>query len=180
MPKFYALSHIGGETPRAEMFPKVSLRELELRSLASVSLRKAGTVIEGTWPEPEQVLCRSDWTVLWTAPGQFLVESSVKEHPDLAADLRSKYDQVSVTEQTGAWAKLELSGASAIEVLRKLVMLDLDRFEDGEVRRTLVEHIGVYLYKTSSARWNIYTPSSTARSMWKALTTACETLESSR
>ena len=168
----YALSQIGGKTPAAQSWPGVSLREREMHSLASAALRR-GRAPDGQWPETERVIRQGDRTILWTAMGQVLVERP--GNCDLAADLKARHPDLSITEQTGAFSVFDLTGADAIEVLRKLVMLDLDRFATGRISRTLVEHIGIYLYRPSAEAWRIYAPSSTARSTWHALVTACET-----
>lgn len=95
---------------------------------------------------------------------------------NLAASLRESCgEQAAITDQSGGWTEVRLSGAGAYETLARLCPLDLhpDAFPVGSAARTVMEHLGVQLALVDEQpTFSLMTPSSSARSFWTALTHA--------
>lgn len=72
---------------------------------------------------------------------------------DLAAGLRTRLEGLaSVSDQSGAYARLTLAGAGARAVLQKGVFIDLhaDAFKSGSALTTHIAHIGALLWHPNS------------------------------
>ena len=74
---------------------------------------------------------RAEDHVIWTAVDQWFVLGA---RPDVA-------DCAAVTDQSDAWAMLDLTGDGWRDVLARLAPLDADIFEVGQVARTEVAHM---------------------------------------
>lgn len=85
--------------------------------------------------------------VLWFGFGLWLVEGGPE---DLAAAIS---DAAAVTDQSDGWAGLRLEGAATIDVLARLVPLDLDAgaFPHGRIARTLLRHVPCALLRDGEA-----------------------------
>lgn len=173
MLKLSAKSPLGSLAPYVFETQGFRVEECLNVALVSVTRRKDTGDVGLAMPAVARVGREGDLTVFWTAPDQCFVEADEAQYPDLAGELASRLTGASITEQTGAWVKLGLAGGDVIAVLQKLVMLDVDRFEDGQVSRTLVEHLGIYVLK-QQGRFFLYAPSSTARHLTHALETAAQ------
>ncbi|NBB99072.1 MAG: sarcosine oxidase subunit gamma, partial [Alphaproteobacteria bacterium] len=81
----------------------------------------------------------------------------------------------SVTEQTDAWVRFDLSGDALAEILARLTNLDLATLPARFVRRTVMEHVGGYLVRRG-AGYSVYGPRSSAGSLHHALAQAARAL----
>jgi heterotetrameric sarcosine oxidase gamma subunit len=75
--------------------------------------------------------------ILWNGPRQWLVLGDLALPAGLAA----------ITEQTDGLSLLTLSGPHAVEILKKLLPIDIARFAADEVAITSAAHIGVRVWK---------------------------------
>ncbi len=76
-------------------------------------------------------------TILWNGPRQWLVLG------ELALPAR----HAAITEQTDGLALFFVSGPHAVEILKKLLPIDIARFAEDEVAITLAAHIGVRVWR---------------------------------
>jgi sarcosine oxidase subunit gamma len=82
-------------------------------------------------------------------------------------------DGAALTDQTDAWAVLALSGAGAVEVLARLVPLDLRlaAFPVGRVARTGLNHMNAVILRTGDYALELMVFRSMARTAWHELET---------
>ena len=82
-------------------------------------------------------------------------------------------DTAYVTDQTGNWCIVELSGARAQDCLERLCPVDLhpSAFPEGAFARTVMEHMGAVVLRIGPERFLLLSASSSARSFWHALET---------
>ncbi len=120
---------------------------------AGLGLSDPGRLIEG--PEGARVAWAGRETV-------FLIGMQA---PDLPG--------ASVVDLTDGWVGLSLAGPGAVEVLARLVPIDLRHaaFPDGRAARTLLGHIQVLILKRAG-RFEILLTRSYARTAWHEIVTA--------
>jgi sarcosine oxidase subunit gamma len=99
----------------------------------------------------------------------WLVEAPHETHEDIVAHLKPHLgDAASLTEQTDAWVRLDLTGPLQ-PLLERLCNLDLARFPPGSATRTVIEHLGVYAIRRSEDRMTLLGPRSSAASLHHAI-----------
>jgi sarcosine oxidase subunit gamma len=78
------------------------------------------------------------------------------------------------TDQTGGWVMLRLTGPDALAALERICPLDLhpDRFPEGRVARTVMEHLGAVLLREGPDAFLLMSASSSARSFLHAVETS--------
>ncbi|SPH18778.1 hypothetical protein DEA8626_02322 [Defluviimonas aquaemixtae] len=93
------------------------------------------------WPKPGQAVTGQAGACLWTGRGQAFLVGPVPEGLDGIAAL---------TDQSDAWARMELTGPHVAEVLARLVPLDLRAavFPVGTVARSGLNHMMMILHRT--------------------------------
>jgi sarcosine oxidase subunit gamma len=94
------------------------------------------------WPEPGRAILGEGAAVVWTGMDQAMLMG-----PAPAAALA---DQAALTDQSDAWALVELTGAPGPEVLARLVPVDLRprAFPVGSAARTLLGHMHAAILRT--------------------------------
>ena len=106
----------------------------------------------------------------------FLVESSNKKMPKATIDFlkQSFYS----TDQSGGWCCLQIGGNNVLKMLERICPLDLseERFKTLNVKRTLMEHLGVIIFKKSPKDFFLYSASSSSKSFLHAVETSCKNL----
>lgn len=91
------------------------------------------------------------------------------------SDLRAAVGDLSVfayvTEQTGSWCVIELSGVGVQAVLERLCPIDTapDAFPVGAFARTVMEHMGAIILRKDPKTFILMSASSSAQSFWHAL-----------
>ncbi|MGE4481255.1 sarcosine oxidase subunit gamma [Acidocella sp.] len=88
-------------------------------------------------PATPKRLSLGDADILWNGPGQWLVLGELDMPETLAA----------VTEQTDGLCLLTLSGPHAVEVLKRLLPIDIACFAEDDVAITTAAHIGVRVWR---------------------------------
>lgn len=84
-----------------------------------------------------------------------------------------------MTDQTDGWAGFCLSGPGAVDVLARLVALDLREtaFPVGRTARTGLNHMSMVLIRTAAEVFELYVFRSMARSAWHELSEVLERME---
>jgi sarcosine oxidase subunit gamma len=174
------LSALGREFLSVETIGPVNLSEDMGTALASVASRRgreaevaelaasAGIPLPG----PGQSAAHGTWGAFWINPEVWLVEAPYATHEDIAAHLKPIFGEAaSITEQTDAWARFEVTGPLQ-PLFERLCNLDLGRFPPGSATRTVIEHLGVYAIRRAPDRMTLLGPRSSADSLHHALVTA--------
>ncbi len=170
-------------TPRVERFDGLCIVETAGLALASLAGRRGRTdeLDRACWslfgvamPAPGRVASGPLYSVIWTGPEQWFVEAPLATHEDIARILKDKIrDAGSVTEQTDGWARFELTGPRACDVLERLCALNVRRMQTGDASRTLIDHLGcLVICRSQSQQFSVLGLRSAARSLHHALVTA--------
>ena len=124
-------------------------------------------------PQPARAVPGHPFSALWVAPEMWFIEAPFHSHPDIAADLKTALgDAASVTEQTDAWVRFDLTAPSLTRLLERLSNVDLDAVPVGYASRTVIDHLGCYLVKRAVGDVTLYGPRSSAKSLLHALEVA--------
>jgi heterotetrameric sarcosine oxidase gamma subunit len=94
------------------------------------------------WPAPNRAVVKGDAACLWTGRGQaFLIGADPSGLDGIAA----------LTDQSGAWAVMRMSGPGHEAALARLVTVDLRlaAFPVGHVARTGLNHMMAVLHRTA-------------------------------
>jgi sarcosine oxidase subunit gamma len=128
-------------------------------------------------PDPEVVYTHSanSQSIFWMTRNQWMIERPELQDPNWVDTLAS--EQVGyVTEQTGAWVRLDLEGPGLELVLRRLANVDTARWVDSVAIRTSIHHLGVFVICRGSVV-SIYGPRSSADSLARAVKFAMHTVK---
>lgn len=108
--------------------------------------RALAAEIGAAFPPPNRTTGKEAARVIWTGPGQALVLGP-RVAPEGAA----------VTDQSDAWAVLQLDGDLAEAALARLVPVDVRRasFERGHTARTMLHHMTCSLTRVGDAAFEI-------------------------
>lgn len=110
------------------------------------------------------------FSAFWATPEMWFVEADFATHEDIVAALKAAFGETaSITEQTDAWARFDVSGAGLGALFERLTNLDLAALPDGYASRTVMEHLGVYLIRHSATSVTLYGPRSSAQGLLHAL-----------
>ena len=136
--------------------------------------RIAGAVLDVDLPGPGKMAVGEIHEVFWIGPDQWMVCADFGTHETLADSLKKSFgDAASLTEQTDAWAVMEISGPGCEEMFMRLCPVDIAVFETHRATRTAIEHVGCFVTcLEKSGRYRVFAPRSTFRSVWKAVENA--------
>ncbi len=110
------------------------------------------------------------FSAFWATPEMWFVEADFASHEDIVAHLKPAFGEAaSITEQTDAWVRFDVTGAPLAALFERLTNLDLSSLPDGFASRTVIEHLGVYLIRRSASAVVLYGPRSSAQGLLHAL-----------
>lgn len=100
-------------------------------------------------PNPGRATSKGGVRALWAGLDQVLVLSD--------APLGDLTDMAAVTDQSDAWATVQIKGPLATEILARVTPLDLSaaQFKRGAVARSLVQHVNVVLTRVGPRAFEI-------------------------
>ncbi|MGB0958286.1 MAG: sarcosine oxidase subunit gamma [Litorivicinus sp.] len=105
----------------------------------------------------------------WTGPGQWMLEMPYHSERDPAAHWADQLlGLASVTEQTDAWVRFDVTGALA-PMFERLAMIDWRSFGVGQVQRGALEHLGCFFLRRTVETLSVYGPRSSAATLLHAL-----------
>lgn len=175
MPELIAKSALFGQeavTHAPETHAEVLLAEGDPGPITSIACfpgsRTKVSKLLGGFPKPNRFLDAP--LRVWTGPEQaFLI--GAPPPPGLE-------DIAAVTDQTGGWAVLEVSGAGAEAVLARLCPLDLraKSFPVGAAARAPLGHMQSVLMRLGDARFQVMVFRSMARTAWHEMEEAAQNL----
>lgn len=172
------LTPLGHDAPQTVSIGPVTIAENTSIALASLATRRgrdadvasAARTLNITLPTPG----RASDTALWLAPDQWMIEAPFANHEDITAYLKPAFnDAASITEQTDAWVRFDLTGANLHAMFELLCNLDTRAMQPGHATRTVIEHLGCYVICRAD-KFTILGPRSSAKSLHHALITAAK------
>jgi heterotetrameric sarcosine oxidase gamma subunit len=119
-----------------------------------------------TMPKPNILTEKDGARIVWTGQNQaFLIGVPPPE-----------LEGAALTDQTDGWAVLSLTGPAAVEVLARLLPLDLrtQSFEVGMALRSPLNHMNAIILRLGAEAFEIMVFRSMARTAWHELQTAME------
>jgi sarcosine oxidase subunit gamma len=175
-----AITPLGSDKARTDIFPGLTISENPDGALASLSTRPghekaaqtaAKAFLGAALPTVGKMTTKGDFITFWTGPDQWVVQAPHDSYEDLAAQLKTAVsDAASVTEQTDGWAQFDLTGPNARAALERLCNVDTHKMQSGESARSSVEHLGCFvLCHEQGERYSIIGPRSSAASLHHAL-----------
>ena len=172
------ITPLGRDTAQTDTIGPVTITENTSMALASLATRKgrntdvakAAKTLNITLPAPGHA---SD-CALWLGPDQWMVEALFATHEDTAAHLKATFgDAASITEQTDAWVRFDVTGPNLPAMFELLCTLDTRAMQPGHATRTVIEHLGCYVTRRAD-HFSILGPRSSANSLHHALITAAK------
>lgn len=154
-----------------------TLAEVDLGAVTSIALfpgqekalAKALKPMGFTMPKVGESQTKGGATLAWTGRDQaFLIGAAC---PDLGT-------AAAVTDQSGGWAALTLSGPAAADALMRHVPMDLRAFafRPGSVLRTPLYHMSMILMRDGEQSFTIMVFRSMARTAWHEIEVALKSL----
>ncbi len=172
------LTALGHVAPQIDTIGPVTIAENTSVALASLATRRgreadvatAAKTLNITLPKPGQ----ASETGLWLAPDQWLIEAPFATREDITAYLKPAFkDAASISEQTDAWVRFDLTGPNLHAMFEILCNLDTRTMQPGHATRTVIEHLGSYVICRAD-HFTILGPRSSAQSLHHALITAAK------
>ncbi len=156
MTNLIAKSPLWGQLPLS--LAGVTLAERDLGQVTSIAPFGAA---QG-FPEPNTVLSQGKTRLVWTGYEQaFLIGGSADHWIGKAA----------LTDQSDAWACLSLTGAGAVDVLARLVPIDLRKMTIGQCARSALGHLTAIFIATADG-FDVMVFRSMAQTAWHEVETA--------
>lgn len=142
MADLIAKTPLDGAAPRT--FGTVTMTEVDLGTLTSIApykgqgdaARAAFEIAQGmNWPAPLRATGQAGARAFWFGREMVMLAGPAPD-PVLA-------DHAALTDQSDAWACVQLSGADVEAVLARLVPVDvsLTAFPEGHSARTMIQHM---------------------------------------
>jgi methylglutamate dehydrogenase subunit D len=175
------ITALGGKTAQVHTIGGVTGTEVPDVALASYSSRlgkgeEAAAILKehlGVSPPAAGKSANATLSAFWMGPEQWMVEAPFEEFENIAQTLAlAARDVASVTEQTDAWTRFDLSGDGVLDVLELLVAIDTRRMEAGDATRGSIHHLGCFVTCAAPGHFQIYGPRASAASLHHAILTA--------
>lgn len=182
------ITALGAVSPRQDRIGAILLTECPDIALISIAARRGNAAtcarLIAEWlgqdaPDIAQCAKFGDKGAFWIAPDTWMLEAPLAAHENMAKDWADRTQgAASVTEQTDAWVRFDLSGNGLPDMLARLTNLDLATLPEHFARRTVMDHIGTYLLR-HGAGYSVYAPRSFAGSLHHALMQAAQSVSAS-
>ncbi len=175
------ITPLGNDAPDAVTIGPVTIAEVTDTALASLAARlgeEAATADAADaagipLPGPGQSAKGATYAAFWLSPQQWMVEAPFATHEDIIAILKPHFGEAaSLTEQTDAWARFDVTGADLPSMFERLSAFDLRAHGPGAATRTVIDHLGCYVVIRGAGHLSILGPRSSAATLFHALETA--------
>ncbi len=174
----HSLTALGQPTPQTHQVGPYRIEERFDVALASVATRKgrAADVTKAAkaagipLPEAARFTAGNPWSAFWVAPEMWFIEAPFASHEDIVPLVKPAFgDAASVTEQTDAWVRFDISATDLAPLIERLCNVDFAKAPDGFATRTVIEHLGCYLIRHSAGAVTVYAARSSAKSLLHCL-----------
>ena len=127
-------------------------------------------------PQPESICVNNDqsYSAFWMARGQWMLERQESHNLNWEESLAAE-NVGYVTEQTGAWVRLDLKGPELPMLIQRLANVPSWRLVEPTAIRTAIHHLGVFMVCRSSCI-SIYGPRSSADTLARSVKFAMHTV----
>lgn len=178
MHNLVAITALGGQEAQVDSHGGVTCSEVPHVALASFMGRlgqenQAQAILAqalGAQAPDVARLVEADLTAFWMGPDQWMVEAPLMTHEGLAQELAEAAAGVaSVTEQTDAWTRFDLTGEGLEAVLELLCQMNIRAMTGGEAQRGSIHHLGCFVMCRSVTHFSIYGPRASAGSLHHAI-----------
>lgn len=163
----------------------ISIRELADRALVSIAVPQGGETALGQalmstygleFPDvgSSTVASATNVHLLGLQRDQVFVLAERSDEDPVSAVVENLGNTAYCTDQSDSWAIVELSGPECRRVLERICPIDLDaeRFSEGAVTRTLMEHLGVIILRNGTDSFLLFSAASSARAFLHMLETS--------
>jgi sarcosine oxidase, subunit gamma len=160
----------------AERFD-VALASLAVRRGRDKDVAKIAKAAKLVLAAPAKSEAGKTYSSFWLSHEQWMIEADFASHENIEVELKSLFgDAASITEQTDAWVRFDVSAPNLLPLFERLCNVDLVQASDGFASRTVIEHIGCYLVKRSATVVTVYGPRSSAQSLLHVIETAAHSV----
>jgi sarcosine oxidase subunit gamma len=175
------ITPLGHDAPHSVTLGPVTIAEVTDTALASLAARQgaaqAVAEIAGKLgiplPGPGKAAKGATYGSVWLSPDLWMIEAPFATHEDIVAILKPHFgESASLTEQTDAWARFDVTGADLPAMFERLCAFDLRANGPGSATRTVIEHLGCYIVIRAEGHLSVIGPRSSAASVFHALETA--------
>jgi methylglutamate dehydrogenase subunit D len=147
----------------------IAVGDGQVKSLATKMKAAFGLAL----PAAGKTTSSKDYSLISSAAGQWLLRFAHQGPADPSAMVREKLGAgPAITDQTGNWVQVEVSGPRAVEALERVCPLNLQdaAFDKGCAGRTSMEHLGAIICRLSTQQtYLLMSASSSATSFAHAL-----------
>ena len=177
-PLLIPIAPLGGLHPETRAVGPWTIAERVDVAMASLAFRlgrdpqatAVADAAEVPLPPPGRAEVGTTFAAFWLAPGQWMVEAPFASHEDIVAHLKPLFGAAaSITEQTDAWARFDVTGDGLPRLFERLCNVDLAAVPDGFASRTVIEHLGCYLIRRHAGAVTLLGPRSSAQSLFHVL-----------
>jgi sarcosine oxidase gamma subunit len=115
-----------------------------------------------TVPEIAKFKLNDNSIALWSRTKSYIILTDFN-----LDDLTSTFDGLaSITDQTGGWLSFKISGKGSIHLFEKLITINLENFNAGNVTRTSISNINCFVFcKKKAETYYIICPVSFSNAM---------------
>ena len=115
-----------------------------------------------TVPEIAKFKLNDNSIALWSRTKSYIILTDLN-----LDDLTSTFDGLaSITDQTGGWLSFKISGIGSIHLFEKLITINLENFNAGNVTRTSISNINCFVFcKKKAETYYIICPVSFSNAM---------------
>ena len=180
MPDLTPITPLGGTSLRTDTIGAITISEGDDWALASVAARtgqgedtlaRARKLTGLDLPGPGGLVAGGDWRAWWMSPDAWMLATPISMSEDIVAAVKPALGvAASVTEQTDAWARFDIT--APVGFLERLCNVDPARAAPGSATRTVMEHMGVVLLRHEEGAFSVLGARSSAGSLHHALLTA--------
>ena len=113
-------------------------------------------------PEIAKFKLNDNSIALWSRTKSYIILTDLN-----LDDLTSTFDGLaSITDQTGGWLSFKISGKGSIHLFEKLITINLENFNEGNVIRTSISKINCFVFcKKKAETYYIICPVSFSNAM---------------
>jgi sarcosine oxidase, subunit gamma len=144
----------------------VALASLATRRDCQKQVLKAAKSAKLPLADPACAQQGASYSSFWLSTDMWMVEASLASQEDVASHLKSIFgDAASITEQTDAWVRFDVSAPNLHALFERLCSVDVASAPLGFAARTVIDHLGCYLIKRRETEITLYGPRFSAASL---------------
>ena len=175
------ITPLGHDAPHSVTLGPVTITEVTDTALASLAARHGEALAVADiaetagipLPPPGKAAQGATYAAFWLSPEMWMIEAPFATHEDIVAILKPHFGEAaSLTEQTDAWARYDVTGNDLPTMFERLCAFDLRSHGLGSATRTVIEHLGCYVVIRTDNHLSVIGPRSSAASVFHALETA--------